>query len=357
MLRRISSMLVLWGGVVLFPSLSAAETAAVPPQERPARPGPTLQVYFENDLFYKTDRYYTNAVQMRLISPDLNSPDENEMLPDGMSRLLNDVPFPGSDDAVQYNLSLGFGQQIYTPSDTQMVDPPEDERPYAGYLYGFLALHAKQYSRLDTLELAVGMIGPSALGEQAQNEVHRIRDIDTAKGWDTQLHDEPTAMLTWTRTWRLNEASEGLGWDVLPHFGLSAGTPFTQASLGGEVRFGWNLPADFGTSTIRPGSGINAPSREDDIRRHSGAFWENFSLYMFAGAEGRAVGYNSFLDGNIWKDSRSVDKYPFVGDLSGGVGIRLYDFMLTYTHVYRSLEFHGQDEAQNFGSITMGYIF
>ena len=51
-----------------------------------------LTLLNENDMWGGTDRYYTNAVQMRLISPDLNSPDENEMLPDGMSRLLNDVP-------------------------------------------------------------------------------------------------------------------------------------------------------------------------------------------------------------------------------------------------------------------------
>ena len=52
----------------------------------------TLLIYFENDLFYGQDRYYTNAVQMRLISPDLSSITENNILPGGFSRALGGVP-------------------------------------------------------------------------------------------------------------------------------------------------------------------------------------------------------------------------------------------------------------------------
>ncbi len=315
----------------------------------------SLQLYFENDLFYNTDRYYTNAVQARLISPDLRTLAENDLLPEGISRALVDVPFPGRKEAVRYNISLGLGQQIYTPSDTQLKNPPDDDRPYAGYLYGLLALHAKKENRLDTLELAAGVIGPSALGEQAQNEVHRFRGFETAKGWSHQLHDEPALMLTWTRAWRLNEASRGWAWDFLPHTAVSAGIPFTQAGLGGELRWGWNLPPDYGSSTIRPGAGIYVPDADTGAR--GGGWADRISLYVFAGGDGRFVAHNTLLDGNTWRDSPSVDKFPFVGELSGGVALGLGDLRLTYTHVYRSKEFHNQEKGQDFGSITLGYTF
>ncbi len=351
--------------IALLCCFSGATSAAEPPKDQtqpgpaqPAKPRSTLLVYFENDLFYDEDRYYTNAVQARLISPDLRTLAENDLLPEGLSRLLGDVPFPGSESAVQYNISLGMGQQIYTPEKTSASNPPSDDRPYAGYLYGFLALHAKKENRLDTLELAGGIIGPSALGEQAQNEVHRFWGMETAKGWDHQLHDEPALMLSWTRTWRANDAAgKGWGWDMLPHIGLNAGTPFTQAVAGGEVRLGWNLPPDFGSSTIRPGSGIYAPGSENPLSRGSGSFLDNCSVYLFAGIEGRGVAHNTFLDGNTWKDSRSVDKFPFVGEFDWGFALSVHDFRLSYTHAIRSKELHGQNKGQNFGAITLGYTF
>lgn len=328
----------------------------------PAISGPTVRIYFENDLFYNSDRDYTNAVQLRVISSDLQALAEAGFLPESISRLLGDVPFPGSDGAARYNISAGLGQQIYTPRDTQVKTLKKEDRPYAGYLYGLVALHAKRFSRLDTLELAAGIIGPSSLAEQAQNEVHRMRNIDTTKGWDHQLRDEPALMLTWSRVWRLNAeaAPGGWGWDILPQVNVSAGTPFTRAGLGTELRFGWNLPPDYGSSTIRPGSGITRPLKESapGARAHSRSdrFPDNFSLYAFVGANGYAVAWNTFLDGNLWKDSHDVDKFPLTGALSGGIAVILCDFQIMYTHVYQAAEFHG-GEDHNYGSITVGYRF
>jgi hypothetical protein len=211
---------------------------------------------------------------------------------------------------------------------------------------------------LTRLELAAGIVGPSSLAEQSQNEMHRFRWFETAKGWDNQLKDEPVAMLTWSRIWRINAgtAGNGWGWDMLPRVALSAGTPLTQGSLGGEVRFGWNLPSDFGSTTIHPGSGILAPTLREKLEV-SDAFWDNVGVHVFAGVEGRGVAHNTFLDGNTWKSSHDVDKFPFVGEFYWGVACHIYDFMITYTQMLRTKEFHGQDKFQNFGSITVGYTF
>lgn len=341
-----------------FPAIAAES------EETELVSGPTLLIYFENDLFYNEDRYYTNAVQARLISPDLRELAENGFLPDGLSRQLSRVPFPGRKSATQYNISVGVGQHIYTPKDTQVTTLQKDDRPYAGYLYGLLALHAKQEDRLDTLELAAGVIGPSALSKQSQNEVHRIRDIDTAKGWKHQLRDEPALMLTWTRVWRLKAPliAGKFGWDILPRIGASAGTPYTRAGFGGEARLGWNLPNDFGSSTIRPGSGINRPAGDVaanplPAKKSGNSLLDNVSIYIFGGADGQAVWHNTFLDGNLWKDSHSVDKFPLAGELSWGIATNIHGFHISYTHVYRAKEFHGQSREQNFGSITVGYRF
>lgn len=313
----------------------------------------TVVIHFENDLFGGTDQYYTNAVQARFISPDLATLADNEILPRPVSQFIDGIGFLHKPDA-QYNVSLAIGQSIFTPSDTQARQLLEDDRPYAGFLYGALGLHAKRSDVLDTFQLTGGIVGPSALGEAAQNEVHRVRNIPTAKGWDNQLHDEPVAMLSWERVWRLNRAAtgSGWGWDALPHVGATGGNAMTHANVGGELRFGWNLPGDFGTSLIRPGGGIDAPTERTDPRVDGSWGW-----YLFLGCDGRAVARNMFLDGNLWGESHNVEHKPFVADVNGGLAVLLGGLRISYTHVYRTEEFVGQERAQHYGSLTGAYSF
>lgn len=342
-------------------STDGSQVYIIPHEEEPKikpKSSYTLLMYLENDLFYHTDRYNTSSQQLRLIGPNLDTMDDNDLGPRRLNSFYRALPYPGNANAVQYNISLGIGQQIYTPEDTKVKHLQEDDRPYAGYLYGLLALHAKRRQRLDTLELAAGVIGPSSLAKQLQTEVHGISGANKAKGWKHQLKDEPAVMLTWSRSWRLNHDPSGacFDWDLLPRVAVSLGTPFTQAGAGTELRLGWNLPADYGTSFIRPGAGIYAPDEENDQPSGDG-FWENTSIYIFAGAEGRGVLHNTFLDGNTWKNSHSVDKRPFVGEFSLGLALLIYDFRLVYAHVYRTDEFYGQNDGQSFGSILAGYTF
>lgn len=78
---------------------------------------------------------------------------------------------------------------------------------------------------------------------------------------------------------------------------------------------------------------------------------------MFAGLEGRAVLYNIFLDGNAFTDSHSVDKEPFVGDLQAGLVVQWNRFRITYTQIFRTKEFEGQDSGDIFGSLSFSYHF
>lgn len=315
----------------------------------------TFVLYFENDLFYNTDRYYTNAVQARYITPPLRALSENAFLPDALDGLMDGAQQFHSRESKQYNISIGLGQVLYTPDNTATPELQRYDRPYAAHLYGFIALHAKQDMMMDTTELALGIVGPSAQGETAQNEVHRLRDMETAKGWNNQLRDEPTAMLTWTRNYRLNPdaGGAGWGWDVLPYHSLTVGNVLTQAAAGGELRYGWNVPRDFGTSLIRPGASIDAPTDNPDLQQKN----DGFGWYFFAGAEGRAVARNMFLDGNTWRNSHSVAKNSFVAELNGGVAVIIDGIRVAYNHVYVTEEFSRQKSGQNYGSITVAVPF
>jgi hypothetical protein len=109
------------------------------------------------------------------------------------------------------------------------------------------------------------------------------------------------------------------------------------------VRYGKRLPDDHGPPRIQPGwTGFG------DFSPAAGFGW-----YLFAGIEGRAVARNIFLDGNTFRDSRSVDKKHLVGDLQFGFVLDWSDVRLGYTHVLRTREFRTQETMNGFGSLSL----
>jgi lipid A 3-O-deacylase len=86
----------------------------------------TLSLLFENDIFYNTDRDYTNGVAIAWTTAPADTP---EFAID----LARSVPFFGQTGEVRTTYSIG--QNIYTPSNLKLTDPDPTDRPYAGFLY------------------------------------------------------------------------------------------------------------------------------------------------------------------------------------------------------------------------------
>lgn len=295
---------------------------------------------FENDFFSGEDDGYSNGVRVGYLSPENN-------VPDFVERGADLIPFFPDDGYRRWHAELG--QNIYTPSNTNLTNPDPNDRPYAGWLYGSVGVTAENGKTLDNLQFTLGMVGPASGAEQTQKFVHENIMGDDPKGWDYQLKNEVGAMVSYEHKWRsLYEFSPfGYGFDVTPSFGTNLGNVYTDASVGAVVRFGFDLPADYGPPLIRPsipGSDFFIPS-------------QSFGWYLFAGANGRAVGRNIFLDGNTFRSSRSVDKEPLVGDFQAGIAFTFDDMRLAYTHVIRSREFETQQENDEFGALTLSVRF
>jgi len=315
----------------------------------------TLILTEENDFFAGTDEHYTNGIKLAWVSGDLKRYAEDDRLPQFVVPYLALLPFV-NESGQQYNVALALGQNMYTPQNTSTKAYQPSDRPYAGWTYMALALHAKTPTQLDTFETTLGIVGPSARAGETQNNYHVLMGFKKANGWNNQIHDEPGVMLSWQRTLRTARSDFGhdVAWDFLPRFGVTAGNVLTQANVGFETRLGYKLPWDFGTSLISPGGGVSAPVDANDPRLGKESA---FGLHLFAGAEGRAVARNIFLDGNTWETSPSVTKKNFVADLSAGIGLVMGATKLTYTHVYRTEEYDGQKRPQMFGSISLSLTF
>ena len=133
------------------------------------------------------------------------------------------------------------------------------------------------------------------------------------------------------------------------------GNVYEYVNLGGEFRVGVNLPDDFGTAGISPGSTTSTPVEGNQQAERTRVF--DLGLHVFARAEGRAVAHNIFLDGNTFGSSPSVDRKWLVADLSVGASVNYKNTKFIYALVYRTEEFETQAEGQIFGSVSVNFAF
>ncbi len=300
----------------------------------------TLSLTIENDSISHTDRYYTHGMRIGWLS----GANADRACGD---RLMNLLPFIAcaSDARWQFDLT----QVAFTPLDLRRANPDPADRPYAGWLFGSVGAVARNKATLDQLNLSLGVVGPASQAEGAQRLIHDIQGIRGPQGWGRQLGNEFTIQTVYQRSVRIGriESVAGYGFDVLPHYGAALGNVYRYANTGATLRFGKNLPDDFGPLRIQPG----VPG--SDYTKSDG----KFGWYVFAGADGRAVGHNLFLDGNSFRDGPSVERHVWVADIQAGLMIDWDPIRIGYTHIWRSREFRGQVTPQAFGALSIAYRF
>ncbi|MCW8827784.1 MAG: lipid A deacylase LpxR family protein [Gammaproteobacteria bacterium] len=304
-----------------------------------------VSLQMENDFFASSgDRYYTHGTQLSVL--------KREEPPEGLSRLAEWVPFYEQGEQLSL-VNYTFGQKIFTPDETEGTSVVEDDRPYAGYLYASVAV-LSQISSSDQVDygnmfdITIGIVGPSAMGEQAQTGFHDLVGIDSPEGWDNQLEDELAIGLSYSRFWRLvRPISQGLELGVAPHMTMVVGNAYTYGAGGVMFRLGDGLKRDLNPPNIRPGFPGLAYFRQ-------GA---EPSWYLFLGFETRLIARNIFLDGNTFKDSHSVEKENLVGDMQFGL-VYLFDrWRLSFSNMLRTKEFTTQENNTHYGAVNITYGF
>ena len=285
--------------------------------------GRIASLTWENDAIAGTDRHYTHGAQISYFTRDEVEPGWTDALP-----------------AVGYTTQArkwGFalGQEIYTPDELKLRELIVDDRPYAAWLYGRVALQRRGNSfasslAMETIALDLGVVGPEALGEEAQSVLHQ----DSPRGWDNQLDTEPGFALRYSRR-HLFETGFDDHWrlHLIPQINASAGNVATFIGGGGAARFGYNVPNEFEVP--------NGPTEN------------RFAAYLFSGIEGRWVAHNLFLDGNTFRDSHSVDRKPFVGELRVGLGLAFKQVEIVLGHTFLTHEFEQQTTDDSFSFATL----
>ena len=219
------------------------------------------------------------------------------------------------------------GQKIYTPDDKFSKELEPLDRPYAGYLYGG-ARHTLGTgpSTDDTYSIELGVVGPSAGGEFAQNNVHDLLGNRRAEGWRNQLKDEPVV---------------NAGYSQSIHGTTGDGFPLPLQTA---VYWGWDV-----------GNFLTASKIGGRLERTYDA--EPFNIRTYSALEGQLKLRDITLDGNTWKNSHSVEKDRLVAAWVSGVQVEYDTWYIQYLYRYLTREFKEQKDQYNYGSINIGKNF
>lgn len=360
------SMLAVTAGEVTVP---AAAPGTIPKDRS------MFAFQLENDFFSGIDGNYTNGARAAFISQSYSGFEEphdhfcgnmtSSYIATGVGTILggtNAAPgwsrFMGMDRTpnLRQQWAVTLTQSMFTP-EHKSADPILGERTYAGYLgVGFGTL-VKNETRANSLELQIGVTGDPSMTRNTQHFVHKHLNMMQWPGWDYQLPSEVTFCFFFKRYYRLEflEHTSRTGrfeTDGFAYWHADLGTLYLRGGIGGQYRFGYNLPSSSPELMI---SGATYPTSPFARERK---YPTNWSCYGFVGMAGRYVGRDMFLDGTAFHSSpKYVDKFPFVADATAGMGVRYKNGEFIVGYMFRTKEYHTQDKAQILGSVEFRYSF
>ncbi len=323
--------------LVLLPILFLPAKAASAAESGVGHPLDAVSVYWENDAFAGTDANYTNGISMGLTQK-------------GYGVLGGFWQFFGELRGELFS-SYEVSQLLHTPADLERSVPDPGDRPYAGLLYLGLTTHLQSEKSLQSLKLIAGVIGPYSLGEKSQNVAHHAFENKMPRGWGSQLKNEPVVnlMFDYRRKYPLVSTSSGFGVELIPIGGVSLGNLSIQARAETQVRIGYNLPNDFGTTLLRGIAYLPFPQANN--------MGDKWGIYTFAGASATAIARDLTLDGNSFEKSPNVDKRPFVPAVEVGASLWTSRFQTTFTYLMSGNNFYGQRVRGDYGSVVVSCFY
>lgn len=304
----------------------------------------TWNVLWENDAFTPghDDRHYTNGFRLSYITGRDRAPRWTK----GLS-----APFFLGEGSLRSSFALG--QNLYTPEGILEPLPVLDDRPYAGWLYGSISVLTDDGRMLDAFELRLGIVGPHAYGKEVQRWMHRQFHTPAPRGWDHQLADEFAVLMQRERSWRTRHSGFELPLlgkverDLVPYVGAALGNVLVQGTMGTNVRLGNDLGSFHPPPGMRPSQPF--PALFTATRR--------IKWCIFFGMGVNAVLHDLFLDGNTLVEGPSVKRHVAVADLQTGATLACKPLCATFTLVWRSEQFEGQNGADTFGAFSLGMSF
>ncbi|TZF82548.1 lipid A deacylase LpxR family protein [Pedobacter sp. BS3] len=239
------------------------------------------------------------------------------------------------------------GQKMYNPESGYVTDISQVDRPFAGYLYagGSISWFFKSEQVIQA-SLQLGMIGPAALGEEAQKLMHRTFGFYQLNGWQYQVKNEfgvnPSVSYL-----RLLGRTANRTADITLNTYANAGTTFSGTGAGLLLRLGDSNPLFNSAST-------NSRITQDNSTKVANEF------FFYAQPMLHVVAYDATLSGGLFRSDKGPVTYsakPLVFSQQIGATYSSRRWTLDLSFIFKTKEIKSPAKPHQYGSIQAFYRF
>lgn len=282
-----------------------------------------FRFHYDNDYFTKTDEYYSQGITLEYVHPAIGH------FP--LAKLLY-TPFKTpSQYGITFNL---FG---FTPTSIASDEILYGDRPFnANIALSFFAVQPDVVNKQQIASsLTLGVMGPAALGEQIQTNIHRWLKNPLPHGWQHQIKNDAIV------NYQLHFEKQL----------LSAGSAFLMNATS-ELRLG--------TLNNKINAGINFMTGKFNKRYSVSVNNKRKAEYYFYG-QGRLnlIGYDAGMQGGLFNRksaytiaAKDISRTTFQAD--AGVVVHIGKLLLSYTQSFLSKEFR-TGKTHRWGGVSIGF--
>ena len=243
-------------------------------------------------------------------------------------------------------IEFQIGQQIYTPYQSNVPLKSQQDRPFAGYLFVQTTI-SKFYQNGSVLKLSaqLGILGPSALGEQVQTLWHQLIHYYKPLGWEYQIGNS------------LGMQADFLGSKkILPsilsnHVDANLVTSIQTGSIWDDISVGILERASI--IKLLPLYNSNMFGASIGVNTRNEAF-----LYFFP--ELNYTFYDASIEGSIFKKNSPLvfGIIPFRFEMKAGVHFRFGKINVGYDASFLTRELQNKaTKPDKFGSLSISLLY
>jgi lipid A 3-O-deacylase len=248
---------------------------------------------------------------------------------------------------------LGFevGQKMFNPQSAVIPAARYVDRPFAGYLYlGSSLQYLFKNESVLKLGLQLGVTGPAALGQEAQQFIHKLLGFYPPQGWQYQIKNNVGVNLAgnydrlfFRKNW----------FDATGNSYANVGTTFTGAGAGLTLRFGTFNPLYRSVTSSR----LIAKNRliKEAQRREFFFYLKPALSYVAYDATVQGSLFHKYKVLNLTEITGNVTPFVFSQEVGGALTAGRWAFNLAA--IFKTKEVKEMAQAHQWGTATFLYRF